>query len=180
MGAWFPKDKGGIFKPLSQWGKAKCQREDPSNCQLPILSFVPNHLFLPEIGWGSYCIGMGRVWTNSNWAEHPFWKNMFWLNRQVRTQKFITHPLCIHILSSSCISGALGVFPHALTCKQAGIFLHALMRLSFLTVSACCVFSLSWAVVFFNFPRMGIRFCNDQWVGFLPHYFDASPHCFPS
>ena len=29
--------EGKIFKPLSQWGKCKCQRENPSNCKLPIV-----------------------------------------------------------------------------------------------------------------------------------------------
>ena len=30
MGAWFLKKQGGrgLFKPLSQWGKAKCQGEN--------------------------------------------------------------------------------------------------------------------------------------------------------
>ena len=54
----FPKDKEGeIFNLCGQWGKAKCQRENPSNPQVPILSFVPNHLILLEIGWVSYCNG---------------------------------------------------------------------------------------------------------------------------
>ena len=47
----FPKEWGGkLFKPLYQWGKSKCQRENPSNPQIPILSFVPNHLILPKYG----------------------------------------------------------------------------------------------------------------------------------
>ena len=53
--------RGGVFKPLSQWGKAKCQRENPPRCQLPIFSSCGNHLFLPEVvelvnawGWEEY------------------------------------------------------------------------------------------------------------------------------
>ena len=56
-GAWFSKDKGGeIFNLWGQRGKAKCLWENPSNCQLPFLSFFSNHLFLPECGWVSYCM----------------------------------------------------------------------------------------------------------------------------
>ena len=47
----FPKDKEGeIFNLWGQWGKAKCQWENPSNNQLPFLSHSPNHLILPKIG----------------------------------------------------------------------------------------------------------------------------------
>ena len=64
MGAWFPKDKEGeIFNLWGQWRKAKCQWENPSNSQLPFLFHSPNHLIMPEIGWSSYCMGMGRVWA---------------------------------------------------------------------------------------------------------------------
>ena len=36
----FPKDReGNYLKPLVQWGKTKCQRENPSISELPILSF---------------------------------------------------------------------------------------------------------------------------------------------
>ena len=74
MGAWFPKDKGReIFKPLDQWGKFKCQRENPSNCQLPILSLVPNHLILRKICWVSYCMGWARYGgQNLKWVDHQF------------------------------------------------------------------------------------------------------------
>ena len=47
----FPKEWGGkLFKPLGQWGKSKCQWENPSNNQLPFFSHSPNHLILQEIG----------------------------------------------------------------------------------------------------------------------------------
>ena len=29
LGHDFPKDRGGIFNLWGQWGKAKCQRENP-------------------------------------------------------------------------------------------------------------------------------------------------------
>ena len=45
----FPKYKEGeLFNLWGQWGKSKFQREKPSNPQLPIFSFVPNHLILPK------------------------------------------------------------------------------------------------------------------------------------
>ena len=75
----FLRIRGGIFKPLGQWGKSKCQRENPSNCQLPIFSFVPNHLILPEIVWVSYCMRMGKVWESEIriWGSIHFWENVF-------------------------------------------------------------------------------------------------------
>ena len=60
----FLRIRGGIFKPLSQWGKVKCQRENPSRFKLSFLSYSPNHLLLPEIGRGSYFLGMGKVWRS--------------------------------------------------------------------------------------------------------------------
>ena len=99
----FLRIRGGIFKPLGQWGKAKCQRENPSNCQLPFLSHLPNHLLLPKIGWVGYCMGWERCDNpNSNWRSHQFLGNMFWLLGQVKTQKFIPF---YHAFTSSC-------FPH--------------------------------------------------------------------
>ena len=47
----FLRIRGGIFKPLGQWGKSKCQRENSSNCQLPFLSYSPNHLLMPKTSW---------------------------------------------------------------------------------------------------------------------------------
>ena len=43
----------------------------------------------------------------------------------------------------------------------------------------CYVFSLTSKVVFFNFPTLGIQFCNDQWVGYLHHHLAPVPRCFP-
>ena len=84
----FLRIRGGIFKPLGQWGKAKSQRENPSNYQLPFLSYSPNHLLLPEVGWVGYCMGWERYDNpNSNWRSHQFLGNVFWLLGQVKTQK---------------------------------------------------------------------------------------------
>ena len=102
MGAWFHKEWRGVFKPFSQWGK-------------PIKLSTIHFVFCAQwskSGWVSYCMGMGKVWRSiSNWAEQPFWKNVFWLNGQVRTQKFTTHPLCIHVFSSSHVGWSSGGFP---------------------------------------------------------------------
>ena len=44
----------------------------------PFLVFFPNLLFLPEFGWGSYCMGMGRVWEKI-WIGQStqFWKKCY-------------------------------------------------------------------------------------------------------
>ena len=59
---------GGVIKPLSQWKK--------------LFKLSTTHFFLmcPVIRScrGSYFLGMGKVWrSNSNWEDHPFWKNVF-------------------------------------------------------------------------------------------------------
>ena len=96
----FPKDKEGeIFNLWGQWGKAKCQWENPSNSQLPFLSHSPNHLIMLEIGWSSYCMGMGRVWACiSNLGKTVFY---FWGKK---TPKMHAH-LPIHPRSSFSHAG---------------------------------------------------------------------------
>ena len=93
----FVRIRGGIFKCLSQWGKTKSQRENPSNCQLPFLSYSPNNLLLLEVGWVRYCMGHARYDNpNSNWRSHQFLGNAFWLLGQVKTKRYLPIPSCIH------------------------------------------------------------------------------------
>ena len=119
MGAWFTKDKEGeIFNLWGQWGKAKCQRENPWNSQLPFLSHSPNHLILAEIGWSSYCMGMGGEWEgNSNLGKTHFWGKTF-LTFGARK-----HPKCMpiwpytHVLNFSSLKEAWELFYlHNFTC----------------------------------------------------------------
>ena len=88
MGTWFLKDKEGkIFNLSGPWGKSKCQLKNPLNCRLPFLSHSPNYLIFLEIGWSSYCMGMGRVWGgNSNLGKPIFGEKRFWLLGQVNTK----------------------------------------------------------------------------------------------
>ena len=47
----------------------------PIKMSTTFLVFFPNHLFLPECGWVSYCMeGEDYGQPNSNWAETHFWK----------------------------------------------------------------------------------------------------------
>ena len=64
---------GGILNLWGQWGKPKCQRENPSNCQLPFLSHSPNHLIMPEIAWGWEEYGQEiRIWGRPIFGENQF------------------------------------------------------------------------------------------------------------
>ena len=156
MRAWFRKDKwGGIFKPLIQWGKAKCQRENPSRRQLYSLSYSPNHLLLPEIGWGSYFPwdGKGMEVKIRIGQSTQFWENVFWLNGQGRTQKSITHPLCIHVLSSSCVFGSSKTF----------FIIHPPFMLGSHATEPSCVLSFTCSTVFLIFPCPGNQFLG-CWV----------------
>ena len=79
---------GGYSNLWGQWGKPKCQWENPSNSQLPFLSHSPNHLILPEISWVGYCMEWAMYESpNSNWRSHQFLGNAFWLLGQAKTQK---------------------------------------------------------------------------------------------
>ena len=65
---------------MGQWGKAKCLWENPSNCQLPFLSFFfPNHLFLPECGGVSYCMEWEEYGKKFELGREPF----FWMPKNV-------------------------------------------------------------------------------------------------
>ena len=62
MVALFPKDKGGNIETFEPMGKSQMLKGEPiKTVNYPFLVFSPNHLFLSEIGRGSYYMGMGRV-----------------------------------------------------------------------------------------------------------------------
>ena len=114
--AWFPKDKeGGIFNLGGQWGKAKCQRENLWNSQLPFLSHSPNHLILPKMVEFVSAWGWGRVWQLEIRIEKVirFWKTFFWLVGQVNAWEGMPKPLLTHYFH----------FPHPFSFTWG--FLHA-------------------------------------------------------
>ena len=74
MGHDFTRNrKGELFKPLIVWGKAKCQRENPSSCQPPFLSFMLSHLKLVKevisLGWERYGVQI-RIWGVTHFLEN--------------------------------------------------------------------------------------------------------------
>ena len=76
----FPKDKEGeIFNLWGQWVKSKCQRDNPSKCQLPFLSHSPNHLILPKMVELVNAWRWERVWQSEIRIEEvfKFWKTFF-------------------------------------------------------------------------------------------------------
>ena len=83
---------------------------------------------------------------NSNWAEHPFWKNVFWIPQQVKTQK------CMPILP--CI--------------------HVFLFLTFLEL--LCILDSLFVQCSSFFPWLGSGFVNVQWLGSLLGVFMLFPH----
>ena len=71
---------------------------EPIKSQLPILSYAPNHLILPGVGWGSQCLGNGNVWQSK-----------FILGVDV----FVTSE-CIHLYILDCIS----LYPDGDVCSS--------------------------------------------------------------
>ena len=78
MGAWFPKDRGGMFN-LEPLGKTH------QNCQLPISCLSPILYFCQKLVEVVIAWEWEEYGKNSNWEGHPFWKNVFWHRWQVKT-----------------------------------------------------------------------------------------------
>ena len=154
-----------IIKPLRKWGKFKCQRENPSNSQLPILSFVPNHLFVPEVvelvnswGWEEYGSQI-RIREAIN-----FWKTCFWLMGQINAQKCypshgsLTSFIFLMQLKLVGLSPSSFCLPHTVeaTCASLLYFSHAIPKiiaeLKFITQGFISPFTNSFSSCKLIFP----------------------------
>ena len=59
-------DKGGDIQTFGANGEnPNVKRGTHQNCQLPFLSYLPNHLLLQEIGWVGYYMGWA-MYDNPN------------------------------------------------------------------------------------------------------------------
>ena len=57
-------------------GRSQMSMREHMKMSTTFLVFFPNHLFLPECGWVSYCMEWEECGQrNSNWAETHFWKS---------------------------------------------------------------------------------------------------------
>ena len=172
MGAWFHKDKGGwVFKPLGQWEKAKCQRENPSNCQLPFLSYSPNNLLLPEVGWVGYCMGYARYGSpNLNGRSHQFLGNMILTYGAIYFPKTLPIPSCIQVVVFPHVFGALGIL-HSHFSSSSPFSLIRVSSLRKLELPVCI--HLRFQLFTSSFPWMGGHFCNSQRIGLSSSHFPA-------
>ena len=165
---------------MVQWGKAKCQRENPSNCQLPFLSHSPNHLLLLEIGWVDYCMGWERYDSPKFELEKPlvFKKHILtpWASKNPKTFAHSNMLTRFHVF--------LTIFLHVGLLEAAGtscVCIHSCFWLF-------TYFSLGWEIIFviisgwvsfptilLHFPIVSkleiIFFCNAQRVGEETHDF---------
>ena len=155
-GGWFPKDKGGVkYLTYGPMGKSQMSMRKPIKLSTAFLVFFPNHLFLPECGWISYCMEWEEYGQkNSNWAENHFLKNVFWLPWQGKCPKMYAIRPYIHVFIFLTILLHVGAFGSSW--------------------SFSCVFhSRFWLLASF-FPWMGGRFCSaGDWVVF-PHDLGAA------
>ena len=136
-------------------GKSQMSMREPIKLSTTFLVFFPNHLFLPECGWVSYCMEWEEYGQpNSNWAETHFWKTCSDFLGKENAQKRM--PFC-----------------HTSTFF---IFLTILLHVGAFgsSWSFSCVFhSRFWLLASF-FPWMGGRFCSaGDWVVF-PHDLGAA------
>ena len=131
-------------------GKSQMSMRKPIKLSTTFLVFFPNHLFLPECGWVSYCMeGEEYGQPNSNWAETHFWKTCseFLGKEDVQKRRLFCHTSTFfhfpdHSSSRWGFWGAAEVFP------------------------VCLDFTF-WLLASF-FPWIGGRFCNARaWVVFL-------------
>ena len=117
----------------------------PIKLSTTFLVFFPNHLFLPECGWVSYCMEWEEYGQkNSNWAEnHFFWKMCSDFLGKENAQKRMPFCYASTFFSFSSRFGSSWSF----SC-----FFH---------------FHVFWLLASF-FPWMGGRFCSaGDWVVFL-------------
>ena len=124
-------------------GKSQMSMREPIKLSTTFLVFFPNHLFLPECGWVSYCMEWEEYGQpNSNWAETHFWKTCSDFLGKKNAQKRMPFCYAFTFFSFPHVLGAAGVFP---------VFF----------------FPRFWLLASF-FPWMGGRFCNARaWVVFL-------------
>ena len=75
MGHDFLRIRGVKYLTYGPMGKSQMSMRKPIKLSTTFLVFFPNHLFLPECGWVSYCMEWEEYGQpNSNWAETRFWK----------------------------------------------------------------------------------------------------------
>ena len=123
-------------------GKSQMSMRKPIKLSTAFLVFFPNHLFLPECGWVSYCMEWEEYGQKFELGRDPFLKNVFWLPWQEKCPKTYAILLCIHVFQFSHVLGVAGVFP-------------------------VCLDPTFWLLASF-FPWIGGRFCNARaWVVFL-------------
>ena len=150
MGHDFLRIRGVKYLTYGPMGKSQMSMRKPIKLSTTFLVFFPNHLFLPECGWVSYCMEWEEYGKrNSNWAETHFWKTCFDFLGKEKCPKMYDILLCSHVFSfSSPFSFTLGFL------GAAGVF-----PVSFIP--------RFWLLASF-FPWIGGRFCSARdWVVFL-------------
>ena len=153
-GHYFLRIREGYSNLWGQWGKDKCQRENPSNCQLPFLSYSPNHLLLPEVGWVGYCMEWGRYGSpNSNGRSHLFLGNMILTYGASYCPKMFPIPSCMEVV----------VFPQVFGSSWHSAFTFFIFLTIFFdshelsqVARASCVYPSMILVVYLIFP-MDVR-----------------------
>ena len=94
--------RGGIFKPLGQRGKSKCQRENPSKLSTTFLVLFTQS-FITARNWLSWLLHrMGKVWKPKFEFEKPivFGKRILtpWASKN---PKRLPIPTCFHVFMFS-------------------------------------------------------------------------------
>ena len=126
----------------------------PIKLSTTFLVFFPNHLFLPECGWVSYCMEWEEYGQKFELGRDPFLKNVLWLPWQGKCPKTYAILPCIH------------VFPFFLTILlHVGAFgeqLEFFLCLSFHVFGCWLHFSHGWEVVLIV---LGIGLSSSRFFG---------------
>ena len=134
-------------------GKSQMSVRKPMKLSTTFLFFFPNHLFLPECGWVSYCMEWEECGQrNSNWEETHFWKTCSDFLGKKNAQK--RRPFCYAFTFFSFLTfwGAAGIFFLCLPFHVFGCWLH---------------FSHGWEVVF---VVLGIGLFSSHFWELLVHF----------
>ena len=112
------------IQTLDPMGKSQMSKGKPINLSTTHFVFFPNHLFLLEIGWGSYFLGMGKVWRSKfELGRPPILEKCvldYWESKSPKIDfSPIIHP-CVFSLTQLEIAGAF-------SSHFFSIFLHFYM-----------------------------------------------------
>ena len=161
-------------------GKSQMSMREPIKLPTTFLVFFPNHLFLPECGWVSYCMeGEEYGQPNSNWAETHFWKTCSDFLGKKNAQKRMPFCHAFTFFSFLTFLGAARVFPVSFI-HDFGCWLHSFhgWEVVFVVLGTGLFSPRFWAAGAFSHSRFLWIHVFLPWLGrAIPIFYCLSDYC---